>query len=255
MSNEEQHRGPEDELGGGPEGGSTLFPAAEAERQTSAGAISAVRELAGTPKRVSVLVGRRRVAVLLATQAMELGLAPGVVWTDALAVRAARLERVNAAKAIAMRRLAARARSRVEILEWLGTKGVESDIAAEAVERLAEIGLISDGQVEEDERRRAAAKGLSGLALSERLAARGIGANVEGGPASGAQNEGDAARALEIARAELLRRPINPADVDVLARRVMGILARKGYEEDVAREAVVAAFAEHGLRIGIESAE
>jgi regulatory protein len=180
-----------------------------------------------------------------------------VAWTDELAAKAARLERVNAAKAIAMKRLAARARSRAEMLEWLGTKGVESDIATEAVDRLAEIGLISDGQVEEDERRRASAKGLSARALNERLASRGIGAGAEGEAASGAQSNGDAARALEIARAELLRRPINPADVNVLARRVMGNLARKGYEEDVAREAIAAAFAEHGLRVGIaiESAE
>lgn len=229
---------------GGPGGGETLFPIGDHAGSKREGVIVSVRELAGTPKRVSVLVGgvgRRRVATLLAMQAMELGLAPGVVWTEELAAKAARLERVNAAKAMAMRRLAARARSRAEMVVWLGTKGVESDVAAEAVERLAEIGLISDGQVEEDERRRAAAKGLSGRALAGRLGSRGIRAGV------GAQS--DAERALEVARAELSRRSINPADVNELARRVMGILARKGYEEDVAREAVVAALRERGLSI------
>lgn len=223
------------------------MPAADAEPRTPELAISVVRELAGTPRRVSVLVARRRVATLLATQAMELGLAPGVAWTEELAAQATRLERVNAAKAIAMKRLAARARSRAEILEWLGTKNIAADIALEAVERLAELGLISDAQVEEDERRRASAKGMSERALAERLASRGVEAN--------ASSESDAARALEVVRAELLRRPINPADVNVVARRVMGILARKGYEEDVAHEAIATAFAEHGLRVGIESAE
>ncbi|MCC6969952.1 MAG: RecX family transcriptional regulator, partial [Phycisphaerales bacterium] len=211
MSSDDRQRGRE------PEG--TLFPAA-----AGAGLISVVRELAGTPKRVSVLVGRRRAAVLLSTQAMEMGLAPGVAWTEEVAARAARLERVNAAKAMAMRRLAARARSRAEMAAWLESKGVDEGIAAEAVERLVEVGLIRDEDVAADEIRRAEAKGLSGRAIAERLRERG----VERGEAA---EQGDAERALGVAKTvggdELSRRGRETADVNVLARRVMGVLARK----------------------------
>lgn len=210
--------------------------------------VSVVRELAGSPKRVSVLVGRRRVAVLLSTQALELGLAPGVAWTDEMAARAGRLERVNAVKAMAMRRLAARARSRAEMLAWLETKGVDARIATEAVERLAEVGLIRDEDVAEDEVRRAEAKGLSGRAIQARLAARGV--DGRGGEA---ERAGDRERALDVARGivevELSRRAAGSVDVNVLARRTFGALSRKGYEEEGAREAVERALGERGLRV------
>lgn len=236
MSSDDRQRGHE------PVG--TLFPSGR-----GADVVSVVRELAGSPKRVSVLVGRRRVAVLLATQAMELGLAPGVAWTDETAARAARLEQINAAKAMAMRRLAARARSRAEMLAWLETKGVDARIATEAVERLAEVGLIRDEDVAAGEVRRAEAKGLSGRAMSERLRERGV-ASEE---VSQSETAGDARRAFGVAMGvvgdELSRRGRESVDVNVLARRVMGALARKGYDEEGAREAVHAAFREHGLRL------
>lgn len=238
-----------DERQPGSEAGETLFAQGDAAGLT-VGSISSVRELAGTPKRVSVLVGRRRVAVLLATQAMEMGLAPGIAWTEKLAARAARLERVNSAKSMAMRRLAARARSRAEMVAWLESKGAEPEIAAEAVERLAEVGLIRDEDVAADELRRAEAKGLSASAARARLAARGVAEEPDGDGVDGAC---DRERALEVARgvlrAELSRRPLGSVDVDVLARRVMGVLARKGYDEVAAREAIQAAFSEHRLRL------
>lgn len=241
----------EDERQHGQNGEDALFPTGSGSGSASSNVIASVRELSGTPKRVSVLVGgRRRVATLLATQAMELGLAPGVPWTVELATLAARMERVNAAKAMAMRRLASRARSRAEMLQWLTSKGTDPQVATEAVERLAEIGLISDTQVVQDERRRAKAKGLSERALAERMASRGIGEHTDSeDPPPSNSDLGDAARALEVARSELSRRPIDPADVNVLARRVMGVLARKGYEQDLAKEAVIAALRERGLRL------
>ena len=210
--------------------------------------VSAVRELAGTPKRVSVIVGRKRVAVLLVPQAMELGLAAGVVWTDEVAARAGHCERVNAAKAMAMRRLAARARSRAEMLAWLGEKGFDAGVASEAVERLAEVGLIRDEDVAAEEARRGAAKGLSGRAIGERLAARGV-----DGSGDGSAQMSDRERALDVARgivgAELSRRAAGSVDVNVLARRTFGALSRKGYEEEGAREAVERALGERGLRV------
>ncbi|MBX3360356.1 MAG: RecX family transcriptional regulator [Phycisphaeraceae bacterium] len=247
----DKERMDEDERQREQNGEDALFPTSSGSSSASNSVIVSVRELTGTPKRVSVLVGgRRRVATLLATQAMELALAPGVPWTDELATLAARMERVNAAKSMAMRRLASRARSRAEMLQWLTSKGTDPQVATEAIERLAEIGLISDTQVVEDERRRAVAKGLSARALADRMASRGIGTHTDSeDPPPRGSDHGDAARALEVARSELSRRAIDPADVNVLARRVMGVLARKGYEQDLAKEAVVAALRERGLRL------
>ena len=182
--------------------------------------ITGVRELTGTPKRVSILVGRRRVATLLSAQALELGLAPGASWTREIEETALRLERINRAKEIAMRRLAARARSRAEIAAWLASKGIESDIAAEAIERLVEIGLVNDSVVAEQERRVAASKGLSDSAMRERMARRGLGIVPEPAPAA------DSARAIELARSELSRRNLSSSDVRGVARRVIGVLAR-----------------------------
>lgn len=220
---------------------------------TGAAVVSAVRELTGTPKRVSVLVGgrgRRRVAVLLATQAMEMGLAPGVKWTDQVAARARHLERVNEAKSKAMRRLASAARSRAEMLAWLAAKGYDPAVAQDAVERLAEVGLIRDEDVAAEETRRGAAKGLSGRAIAERLAARGVDGALTG---AGESEPTDRQRAMDVARRqfeiEVSRRAPGSVDVNDLARRVLASLARKGYDEEIARDAVERALGERRLRI------
>lgn len=210
-------------------------------------AISGVRELAGTPKRVSILVGRRRVATLLSAQALELGLAPGAPWTREIEEAALRLERVNRAKEIAMRRLTARAWSRAETAAWLASKGIEPDIVEEAIDRLVEIGLLNDSVVAEQERRLAESKSLSDSALRERIARRGLGVAPERGP------ESDSARAIELARSELSRRDPSSSDVRGVARRVIGVLARKGYEHHVASEAVLIAMRERGLDVGDEA--
>jgi len=152
---------------------------------------------------------------------------------------------------MAMRRLTGRGRSRAEMVAWLESKGVDAGIATEAVERLAEIGLIRDEDVAADEARRAAAKGLSARAMAERLRQRGV-ASGEGGEV---ERAGDAQRAIQVAMDvvgdELSRRERETVDVNVLARRVMGVLARKGYDDESAREAVLAAFREHGLRLDV----
>ncbi len=210
-------------------------------------AITAIRELAGSPKRVSIIVGRRRVATLLAPQAMQLDLSPGTPWTAELEAAISRLERVNDAKAIAIRRLASRARTRAEIAKWLASKSIEPGIAAEAIERLADVGLLNDAIALDDERRHASAKGLSDAALRERLSRRGL-TTVQPPPVPAGD---DSARAIELARSELSRRISASSDVNSVARRVMGVLARKGYEQDIASEAVLAAMRERGLEIDL----
>lgn len=225
--------------GHGPAGraeGDTLFLGDQAT-------VREVRELAGSPKRVSVIVGRRRAATLLPAQAEELGIRPGVAWTASLAAAAQRAERVNHAKSLAMRRLAARARTRRELIDSLVGKGVALDIAHEAIDRLAEVGLVSDRQVATAEAERGTARGLSERAVRHAQETRGIAEEDRAAPA-GSERE----RALEVARAEVARRK-GEREAQAVARRVLGVLGRKGYEEDVAREAVAQACREAGIRV------
>jgi SOS response regulatory protein OraA/RecX len=138
------------------------------------GVVSHVRELAGTPARVSVLVGGRRVATLLVQQAAMLGITPGRAWSAELAAEAERLEGLNRAKHDAMKRLARRARGRRELIEWLVAKGHAEAIASEAVARLEELGLVSDERLMTEIVEREGERGASDVAIEETLSARGI---------------------------------------------------------------------------------
>ncbi|WP_137293576.1 regulatory protein RecX [Nocardioides dongxiaopingii] len=143
----------------------------------------------------------------------------------------------SVARTILLDQLTGRARSRHELAEKLAGKGVPDDVAVRMLDRFEEIGLIDD---EAFARMwisgRQSAKGLARRALAQELRRKGIADEV----ARDALDEVDPADEEEAARALVRRklRSLSRVDDVTATRRLVGMLARKGYGPGLAHAVV-----------------
>jgi regulatory protein len=131
------------------------------------------------------------------------------------------------ARAICLRLLTQRARSRAELADALAKRGVPSDTATRVLDRFAEVGLIDDvalastmAGAQHGER------GLARRAIAAKLRQRGLDDQVEAALA-GIDSDSERSRARELVKRR--RRALAGLPPDVQARRLVGMLARKGY--------------------------
>lgn len=221
-----------------------LFGEIEGGGEEGAERVTAVRPVGRDGRLVSVVVGRRSAGRVPPEVAERLGARSGAAWTAALAGAVAAAAAAEAAHEAALKRLARRARSEAEVREWLAARGHAPEAIGEAVARLRASGLISDEALSRAVVARVRERAPAGAALIEdRLRRRGL-ETPEGlvGPA------GDAAGALALARAEAAR-TLPGGDWAKAARRILGVLARRGFEADVAEEAVRTALSERGAAL------
>ncbi|GAA2036815.1 recombination regulator RecX [Terrabacter terrae] len=139
----------------------------------------------------------------------------------------------SVARAIALRQLSMAPRSRSQLEKKLRQRGCDDDVAARVLDRLTEVGLIDDeAYAQMLVRSKQAGKGLARKALSHELRKQGIDQEIAD-EALGQVGTGD-----ERARAELLvvkkLRTMRGLDPAVQARRLAGMLARKGYSGEIA---------------------
>jgi regulatory protein len=125
----------------------------------------------------------------------------------------------------------------------LAKRGYPVDISARVLDRLAVVGLVDDTDFAEQwvQSRRANA-GKSKRALAAELHTKGVDddviTTVLGGIDAGAERD----RAEQLVRAKLRRETLNQDDARV-SRRLVGMLARRGYSQDLACEVVLAELA------------
>jgi regulatory protein len=149
----------------------------------------------------------------------------------------------SVARTICLNLLTTRARSRAELADSLARKGVEDDVARRVLDRLAAAKLVDDAAFAEQwVSSRHRHQGLGKRALAGELHRKG----VERETATTAVEE--ISRDDEHARARALvdrRLPSLARHEDaVAARRLVGMLARKGYDAGVAYTVVREALAE-----------
>lgn len=154
------------------------------------------------------------------------------------------------ARAICLRLLTDRARTRQELGQALRRKGVPDDAASTVLERFDDVGLIDDRAFAEQwVRSRHTYRGLGRRALAVELRRKGVADEVAGEALAAVDDESEEQRARELVERKL--RTLR-ADTDeqraAAARRLVGMLARKGYGAGVAyrvvREALAACGAE-----------
>lgn len=152
---------------------------------------------------------------------------------------ASRDDQLEAARAVALRMLTGAARSAQQVRDGLARRGYPQDVVDELVERYVEVGLLDDaayaGMVA---RSRLAERGLSRRAIGAELRRKGI-ADVDAARALAEIDDADEEAALrELVRKRLARTA--GLERDVRVRRVMGMLARKGYAPGRALAAISA---------------
>ena len=149
-------------------------------------------------------------------------------------------------KGRALRLLAVRSRSRYELRSRLLRAGYESEEVDAAISDLEGVGLVDDErfarELAEHKRRRGMGR-RAGLAA---LRSKGVDRDLAERTVDEVQPEDDADLAFELARGRLERLRALPPDV--VYRRLVGFLIRRGYEPTIARAAVQRALAEMEVR-------
>jgi regulatory protein len=150
------------------------------------------------------------------------------------------------ARQICLRMLAAAPRTRAQLATALQRRGVPEDAAEAVLSRFADVGLIDDAMfatawVES----RHHGRGLSGRALAAELRQRGVpSADIQAAvDRLGPEQEVATARALVARRLAATRGQPTPARV----RRLIGVLARKGYPQALAYRVAREALEQEGL--------
>ncbi len=153
------------------------------------------------------------------------------------------------ARAICLRLLTGRAHSRGELETALSRRHVPPEAATAVLDRLATVGLVDDAAFAASwVSARHAGRGLAGRALAVELRARGIAPETAGHALAAL----DPATEEETARRLVARRSasLHGVPYEVRRRRLLGLLARKGYAPALAGRAVRTVLAEGMLANG-----
>ncbi|HEY3503616.1 MAG TPA: regulatory protein RecX [Actinocatenispora sp.] len=137
------------------------------------------------------------------------------------------------ARDICLRLLAVRPRTRVELARVLARKGIPDEDAAAVLERYGEVGMIDDEAFARAwVTSRHTGRGLARGALARELRQRGVDGETIGDALTELDGDTEAATARGLAERRL--RSMSAVPPDVAFRRVVGMLARKGYPPGLA---------------------
>lgn len=141
------------------------------------------------------------------------------------------------ARAICLRQLAMRPRTRAQLATTLAAKGIEDQVAVDVLDRLADVGLVDDvAFAREWVRARHADRGLSARAIARELELRGVAPDTATNALGLLGTRAEEERARELVARKL---PASRGQqVQVRARRLVGMLARKGYPPGLATRVV-----------------
>jgi len=139
----------------------------------------------------------------------------------------------SVARKILLDQLTGQARTRKELADKLAARNVPSDLATSLLDRFEEVGLVDDEAFARAWiASRQPGKGLAGRALAQELRRKGVDDQVVRDAVAeiDPDDEVEAARALVRKRLRSMR-GLEPA---VATRRLVGMLARKGYSSGLA---------------------
>jgi regulatory protein len=141
------------------------------------------------------------------------------------------------ARDVVYRLLAVRARSVHELLEALREKEVDAELARETVQKFVDAGLVDDAAfAQEWVRARHEQRGLGRKALGFELRRKGVAEEFIQHALDEVDSESEEDRARELVRRKV--RGGGKGDRAARTRRLVGMLARKGYSEGLAYRVV-----------------
>lgn len=148
--------------------------------------------------------------------------------------------REEQARTLCLRLLTARARTRAELHGQLAKRGYPEDVSASVLDRLAAVGLVDDTDFAQHwvQSRRAKSR----RALAAELHTKGVDGDVIATALSEIDAGAERGRAEQLVRAKLRRETLDGDDARV-TRRLVGMLARRGYSQNLAGQVVLAELA------------
>jgi regulatory protein len=150
----------------------------------------------------------------------------------------AELSREEQARAVCLRLLTARARTRSELAAQLTKRGYTDDVSRHVLDRLADVGLIDDADFAEQwVRSRRVNAGKGKRALAAELRTKGVDNEVITAALADIDAGAERERAEQLVRDKLRRERLD-ADDQKVTRRLVGMLARRGYHQSMALEVV-----------------
>ena len=143
------------------------------------------------------------------------------------------IEAADAAKQVLLRRLSHAPRTRKELAKDLKDKDISDEVASVALDRFEEVGLINDqalasNYVSSQHER----KGLGKNALRQQLRAKGVSDDVALEAISQISDDQEFQAAFALACKKI--RSLQRDDAKTQLRKIVGVLARKGYSSNLA---------------------
>lgn len=144
------------------------------------------------------------------------------------------------ARAICLRLLEARPRSRRELADALAREGAPPEVAERVLDRFTEVGLIDDAEYARMlTESRVRERGLARRAVGAELRRRGIGDDEAGAALAAIDPAAEHETAFRLAARR--QRSVSSLAADVQVRRLVAYLGRRGYPADLAHRAARAA--------------
>lgn len=149
-------------------------------------------------------------------------------------------QRDEQAKAVCLRLLTVRARTRAELAAQLEKRGYPQDVSDRVLGRLATVGLVDDEDFAEQwVRSRHANAGKGRRALAAELRRKGVDDDVINTALADIDSGAERQRAEQLVRDKLRRERLgDSADEVKVTRRLVAMLARRGYSSSMAFDVV-----------------
>jgi regulatory protein len=146
--------------------------------------------------------------------------------------------REGQAHALCLRLLTARSRTRAELNGQLKKRGYSDEVIAAVLERLAGVGLVDDAEFADQWVRSRERTGKGNRALAAQLKTKGVADDVIASTLGGFDTDSERARAERLVEQKLRRETLgcndDPNSDAKVARRLVGMLARRGYSHSMA---------------------
>jgi len=148
--------------------------------------------------------------------------------------------REEQARALCLRLLTARARTRAELAGQLAKRGYPDEVSARVLDRLTDVGLLDDADFAEQwVHARLANAGKGKRALAAELHTKGVDKDLITSVLGGINPAAERGRAEELVRKRLRRENLSDQAADArVTRRLVGMLARRGFSQSIAFEVV-----------------
>ena len=147
--------------------------------------------------------------------------------------------REEQARNLCLRLLTAKARTRAELEGQLAKRGYPDELSQRVLDRLAHVGLVDDVDFAEQwVRSRRVNAGKGKRALAAELRTKGVDDDVVTAALADIDAGVERERAEQLVRDKLRRGKLGDDDDTKVARRLVGMLARRGYNQTMALDVV-----------------